>query len=117
MKAWARIDISKREIRRGFGRRRYGREGVDEYVIKIEGFSGELRKTMTAEEASSWVKRSNGAAFKAAAKASEIGVEGYERFTKHGKVSSGMSHVIMRAAGRSFGKKKETKDDKGKPKQ
>lgn len=116
MKVWAKVKIAKRQIRRTFGRRTPSREGLEEYVIKIEGFSGELRKTMTAKEANAWVEKSNGAAFKAASEASRGGLNGVEEFTKYGKGTHGMSTVVMRALAKNLGdsNKENTKNGKRK---
>lgn len=112
-KAWAKISIGKREVRRTFSRRHNHGE-TSEYVIKVKGFSGELRKIMTDKEATEWVKNSNKDAFLSAAKASKDGLHGFERFSKDGEVALGMRNVMMRTAGRSlFKPRKERSNDTG----
>lgn len=107
MNAWAKIKMLKRRAVTSFGNRMNRKDGKEEYIIKIEGFSGELRRTMTEKEATAWIENTNKAAFMSAAKASESGIHGVERFTKYGKSSNGMSSVIMRAAARGFADKRE----------
>ena len=102
--AWAKIKMMKRRNRHTFGNRQRV-DGKEEFIIKVEGFSGELRRTMTEKEAEAWVENTNKAAFTAAAKASESGVYGVERFNKYGKGGNGIKSVIVRAAARSFADK------------
>lgn len=111
MNFWAKVNIKKRELRRSFGRMRH-KSGSEEYVIKIPGFSGELRKTMTPSEAEEFVRGSNKKAFTAAAEASKGGIDGYERFTRYGKSDNGLNAIVGRALARSLkDKKKEGKTD------
>lgn len=116
MNFWAKVSIKKRELRRSFGRLTH-RSGTDEYVIKIPGFSGELRKTMTPKEAEKFVRSSNESAFIAAAEASKGGLKGYERFTRYGKSDNGVASVMGRALARGFkDRSKGDKTDGDKPK-
>lgn len=110
--AWARIKMMKRRSRNTFSNRQRI-DGKEEFIIKVEGFSGELRRTMSEKEAEAWIASTNKAAFMAAAKASETGVYGVERFNKHGKGGNGLKSVMMRVAARGFAdsKVKEVKDE------
>ena len=99
--AWAKVKMMKRRSRQTFGNRQRT-DGKEEFIIKIEGFSGELRRTMSDKEAESWLENTNKAAFMSAAKASESGVYGVERFNKYGKGGNGIKSVIMRTAARGF---------------
>ena len=101
MKAWAKVIINKRRLRSTFSNRQRI-DGKEEFIIKVEGFSGELRRTMSDKEAEAWVENTNKSAFMSAAKASESGIYGVERFNKYGKSGNGMKSVIMRAAARGF---------------
>ena len=62
---------------------------------------------MTDKEAEAWIENTNKAAFMSAAKASESGVYGVERFNKYGKGGNGMTSVVMRVAARSFSDSKD----------
>lgn len=104
--AWAKVRIQKRKNRSTFGGSRNRHDGRDEYVIKVPGFSGELRKYMTEDEAREWVEKSNKAAFMSAAEASKRGLFGVEEFTKNGSGQSGFRSVMIKAAARGFGAKK-----------
>ena len=104
--AWAKVKIMKRKARHTFGNRNRV-DGKEEFIIKIPGFSGELRKTMSTKEAEEWVEATNKAAFMSAAEASEGGVYGVERFTKYGKGANGMRSTMVRAAARGFAEVKE----------
>lgn len=104
---WAKVRIQKRSTTTntrsyGFGRNKKRHDGREEYIIKMEGFSGELRKYMTEAEAIKWVESSNKNAFMSAAKASKNGVYGVDSFTKYGNASSGTGNVIARMAARAF---------------
>lgn len=114
MNAWAKIKMMKRRARQTFGNRQRI-DGKEEFIIKIEGFSGELRRTMSEKEAEAWIENTNKAAFMSAAKASESGVYGVERFNKYGKGGNGIKSVMMRVAARGFAdNKKDDKDDNSK---
>lgn len=101
MNAWAKVKMMKRRIRHTFGNRNRV-DGKEEFIIKIEGFSGELRRTMSETEAEAWIVNTNKAAFMSAAEASKSGVYGVERFNKHGKGGNGITSIVVRAAARSF---------------
>ena len=105
---WAKCTMQKRRHRSAFGRNRVS--GREEYIIKIPGFSGELRKSMTSDEAKEFIEKSNKRAFVEAAEASSSGLYGYERFGKYGKSKSGANNVMMRAAARAFADKRKKKE-------
>lgn len=109
--AWAKIKMMKRRARHTFGGRQRV-DGKEEFIIKIEGFSGELRRTMSEKEAEAWIEKTNKAAFMSAAKASKSGVYGVERFNKYGAGGNGIKSVMMRAAARSFSDNTPKADDK-----
>lgn len=111
--AWAKVKIMKRKARSTFGHRQRI-DGKEEFILKVEGFSGELKRVMSDTEAEAWVENTNKAAFMSAAKASESGVYGVERFNKYGKGGNGIKSVMMRVAARGFAdaNPKEKKDDK-----
>ena len=107
--AWCKVNISRRKIRSTFGNRTRT-DGREEFILKIPGFSGELRKIMTMEEAMEWVEKTNGRAFCEAAEASKSGLHGYEQFSKFGECKFGTRNVAIRAASRAFcDKRKDTK--------
>ena len=115
-KAWAKVKVmkSRRSSHRSFGSsNRTNTGGREEFILKVEGFSGELRRTMTPKEAEEWVERTNKAAFMSAAKASKSGIYGVERFNKHGSGGNGHKSVIMRAAARGFADDKKGDKDGG----
>ena len=114
-KAWVKVKVMKgrRGNHRSFGS--HGRDrmnGKEEFILKVEGFSGELRRSMTPKEAEDWVEKTNKSAFMSAAKASKSGAYGVERFNKHGSGGGGLKSVMMRAAARGFADSKEGKDDR-----
>ncbi|CAL9959778.1 hypothetical protein VPHD148_0046 [Vibrio phage D148] len=98
---WAKIQIMKRKARSTFGNRSR-MDGREEYILKLPGWSGELRKHMTEEEAESMMESYNKKAFCEAAEASKDGLYGYERFTQYGNGDNGMKFTMMRAASRAF---------------
>ena len=112
VKCWAKVKVALRRSRNTFGSNTFSLSsgGRLEMVIKIPGFTGELRCYMTEEEAEKWVKDSNKAAFVAAAEASRTGLYGIEEFTKTGSGNTGFRSVMMKAAARSFAKEKEKKE-------
>lgn len=105
---WAKCSLQRRRHRSAFNRGRTS--GHEEYIIKIPGFSGELRKSMTAEEAEKFIEKSNKSAFMEAAEASKSGMYGYERFGKYGASKSGSLNVALRAASRAFCDKRKKKE-------
>ena len=106
---WAKVKIMKRRARSTFGNRSR-MDGREEYIIKIPGFSGELRKSMTEEEAQEFMEKSNKKAFCEAAEASSSGLYGYERFGKYGVSKGGMKNVIARNAARAFADTRKSKE-------
>lgn len=113
VRAWVSAVITKRQYRHSF-QNRARTDGTEEFIIKVEGFSGELRKVMTEKEAEEWVEKTNKSAFMAAASASSAGLYGIEQFNKHGKGGRGMDSVIMKVASSAFADKKEIKSDRDK---
>lgn len=107
--AWARVKVMKRKSRHTFGSNRRV-DGKEEFILKVEGFTGELRRVMTESEAESWVQKTNKAAFMSAAKASETGVYGVEKFNKFGTGGNGIKSVIMKAASRGFADNKKPEE-------
>ena len=106
VKAWFKATICRRkqQTRYTFGSRRR-MDGREEYVIKVPGWSGELRKYMTAEEASEWVNKSNKAVYCEAAEASKSILYGYEEFSANGKPGSHMNRAVGKMLARGFGHK------------
>ena len=88
-------------------------DGREEFVIKIEGFAGELRRTMSVKEAERWVNDTNKASFMEASKASKSGPYGVERFNQYGSGASGFNHTMARIAARGFADTKEDKKNDG----
>lgn len=111
-KFWAKVKIMKRRARSTFGNRSR-MDGKEEYIIKIPGWSGELRKYMTEDEALELMEDSNMEAFREAAEASKGGLYGYERFTKYGygKDAGSMLGLVGRMASRGFADKRREKKE------
>lgn len=110
--AWAKVRIEKRRTRTMTftGMRSNRSDNREEYVLRIPGFTGELRKYMTEKEAEEWVIKTNKSAFESAAEASKEGIYGYEEFSKHGSCTGrDMFAAIGRTASRAFGVTKEKK--------
>lgn len=106
---FASAEIKKREnslSNRSVFHRRYRSDNRKEFIITIPGFTGELRKYMTEEEASKWVRENNKYAFISAAKASKSGLHGYEEFEATGKPGAGFCGAVGRAVARGFADKK-----------
>lgn len=117
--AWAKVRMMKRKSnssssRNAFGlnRNRKRGDGREEYIIKIPGFSGELRKFMTEKEAVEWLEASNKDAFMSAANASKAGIHGVERFNQYGYADAGTGNIMARAAARAFSDIKKEKPKK-----
>lgn len=108
-KFWVNAKMLRRKARSTFGNRSRV-DGKEEYIIKIPGFSGELRKYMSEEEAIELIEKSNKSAFKQAASASKSGVYGYEQFSKHGYADDScgsMGFFMAKAASRGFADKRK----------
>lgn len=101
MKAWSRVSLIKRPYRNSFAFRTRN-DGKEEFILKVPGFSGELRKIMTPKEAEEWVANTNEAAFMAAASASASGIYGVEEFAKNGRGGRGLESVIAKYASKAF---------------
>jgi len=92
---YVKVELRRRTIRRnwsGFN------DGKFEYVIKIPGFIGELKRRMTPKEADEFCKRNNLKAYKDAEYASQMGIYGKDSFKRGVKPSHPMIEAIGRAA-------------------
>lgn len=113
--AWAKVLITRREKRTTFSSSYSSsstrHDGKKEYVVKMNGWSGELRKWMTDEEAEEWRRRSNRKAFLSAAEASKKGLYGIEQFSKRGDPSANRIHSFGRLVKHAFADREENKDE------
>lgn len=103
---WAKIDIRKRH-RYAFQRSIVDSHGREEYVIRIPGFYGELRKSMTPKEFASFVEANNKATYKAVVKAASM--NGERGFSTKGFSQGGMNDIMISALSKMLEPKQRDK--------